>query len=267
MEEKIKINLISRLMKMTPDAIRFYEKKKIISPERGTNGKYREYSMLDVKKLYDCKNLRNINFSIKEVENIMNSASKEENNQKYLDKRAELEKSIAEQQMMLEKINRAMQAESMYEQHKNAYQIREKLDQVFYCYSKNNHLNYELVNSPIYEQVMEYHNLFSCTALLDITEGIKDASFDFGFSIERKRAIEKNISTDNPAKCLKSKHYIYTVILTESFIQLSDLSSLFKWATENNYKLDETILCKLINSYYDEGEEKRYYEIFCPIAQ
>lgn len=252
---------------MTPDAIRFYEKKNIISPERGVNGKYREYSMVEVKKLYDCKNLRNINFSIKEVEAIMNSASKEENQQKYLDKRAELEKSIAEQQMMLEKIDRTMQAESMYEQHKNVYQIREKLDQVFYCYSKNNHLNHELVNSPIYEQVMDYHNLFSCAALLDATAGSDGAFFDFGFSIERSRAIEKNISTDSPAQRLRADHYIYTVILTDSFIQLSDLSPLFKWAAENNYKLDKIVLCKLINSFYDNGEEKRYYEIYCPITQ
>lgn len=41
MTQPVKINVIAKLLNMSPDAIRFYEKKGIINPPRDPESRYR----------------------------------------------------------------------------------------------------------------------------------------------------------------------------------------------------------------------------------
>ena len=43
------------ITRTSSDAIRFYEKKNIIIPERVVNNNYRQFTLDDIRRLYDCK--------------------------------------------------------------------------------------------------------------------------------------------------------------------------------------------------------------------
>lgn len=262
--DTVRIGLLSKLMRMTPEAIRFYEKKNIISPKRKADSKYREYSMTDIKKLYDCKNLRNIQFSIKEVDQIMEEISLEENQAALLAKKNEVERTIQEQRMVLNKIERSLQANTLFEKYQNKYELVTGIDYAFYAYSKNEKLHDELVLSPVYEQVMNCHNLFSCSAVFDLAQNELP---EFGFSIGTELALENGISTDDPVRLLKSTHAIYTVIKTAAIIQLEDIEPIIDWAQSKEYAHQTLLLARLISSFYDQGQEERYYEIYLPIVK
>ena len=63
----MKIGELSRLLELPVTTIRFYENEGILSPERGENGKYRNYSSTDILNLLECIRYRNMGFSVKDT--------------------------------------------------------------------------------------------------------------------------------------------------------------------------------------------------------
>ena len=90
MEKRLKINEVARLLCTTPDAIRLYERKKIIQPSRDQENRYRGFTQEDITRLYDCKLLQNVGFSLSEISNIISNGSPEEFDQLLEEKAKEL---------------------------------------------------------------------------------------------------------------------------------------------------------------------------------
>ena len=63
---KFKIGEISKLSGFSPSGIRFFEEAGVISPARGSNEKYREYSLSDLQRLLICRKYRECGFSLQE---------------------------------------------------------------------------------------------------------------------------------------------------------------------------------------------------------
>ena len=65
-----RIGEISKLYDIGPDSIRYYEEKELISPKRKENG-YRAYSLEDIWRLNLIKDLRKLNFSVKQIKSYL----------------------------------------------------------------------------------------------------------------------------------------------------------------------------------------------------
>jgi putative AdoMet-dependent methyltransferase len=66
-----KVKQVADLLKCNPNAIRFYEKKGLLTPERGEN-RYREYSKEDVEQLQFILLYRQLGFSIEAIKQLCN---------------------------------------------------------------------------------------------------------------------------------------------------------------------------------------------------
>lgn len=65
-KREYRIGEISKLYNIGPDSIRYYEEKGLIFPKRKENG-YRVYSLEDIWRLNVIKDLRKLNFSVKQI--------------------------------------------------------------------------------------------------------------------------------------------------------------------------------------------------------
>lgn len=74
MKNYYKINEISKLYGIGPDSLRYYEKLGILSPRRDTNG-YRLYSLKDLYKLNIIKDLRSLDFSMRQIKDYLDEQS------------------------------------------------------------------------------------------------------------------------------------------------------------------------------------------------
>lgn len=63
---KFSIGNISRLTGFSPSGIRFFEAAGVITPARGENQKYREYSLGDLQLLMICRQYRDCGFSLQD---------------------------------------------------------------------------------------------------------------------------------------------------------------------------------------------------------
>ncbi len=69
---KISISALSIAYGLTPEALRYYEEKGLLSPERTAASGFRKFSMEDVQRLGIIKSLQRQGFSLDEIRHVMN---------------------------------------------------------------------------------------------------------------------------------------------------------------------------------------------------
>ncbi|MDO5718536.1 MAG: MerR family transcriptional regulator [Tissierellia bacterium] len=74
MKKKYRISEISKIYKLSADSLRYYERKGLIKPERELNG-YRVYTQNDIWKLNIIKDMRKLDFTIKQIRDYLENRS------------------------------------------------------------------------------------------------------------------------------------------------------------------------------------------------
>lgn len=74
MKDSFKIGEISKLYKIGPDSLRYYEELGILTPKRGPNG-YRQYSTSDLWRINVIRDLRELNFSMDKIKEYLDDRS------------------------------------------------------------------------------------------------------------------------------------------------------------------------------------------------
>ena len=96
---KISISALSIAYGLTPEALRYYEEKGLLTPERTSSSGFRKFSMEDVQKLGIIKSLQKQGFSLDEVKQIMSCCSRsrlvEMMDEKRSDMRAQVSLSLS----------------------------------------------------------------------------------------------------------------------------------------------------------------------------
>jgi DNA-binding transcriptional MerR regulator len=103
---KFSISQISRLTGLSPSGIRFYERTGVISPLRGQNGKYRDYSMQELQLLLNCKQYRDCGFSMNESLELLNNSAVKDVKEQLTVQCEKLEQLVTEKQLLLELLKR-----------------------------------------------------------------------------------------------------------------------------------------------------------------
>ncbi len=74
---KISIGALSIAYGLTPEALRYYEDKGLLSPDRNSASGYRRFSISDVQKLGIIKSLQRQGFSLEEIREVTTCCSQE----------------------------------------------------------------------------------------------------------------------------------------------------------------------------------------------
>lgn len=75
---KVSISALSIAYGLTPEALRYYEEKGLLTPDRTASSGFRRFSIQDVQRLGIIKSLQKLGFSLDEVRKIMTSCSLDE---------------------------------------------------------------------------------------------------------------------------------------------------------------------------------------------
>ena len=68
---KISISALSIAYGLTPEALRYYEEKGLLSPDRAASSGFRRFSIADVQRLGIIKSLQRQGFSLDEIKRIL----------------------------------------------------------------------------------------------------------------------------------------------------------------------------------------------------
>jgi DNA-binding transcriptional MerR regulator len=100
---RYKIGDVARILGISPDLIRYYEEKGVVSPAKDPINNYRYYDTWDINFLIDCLWFKNFGFGIEQVAHIVSRNTYGELVDNLAAKGDEIEAFIRYQQMLLER--------------------------------------------------------------------------------------------------------------------------------------------------------------------
>ena len=122
-----KISDFSRITFLTVKALRYYDEEGILTPSfRNDENSYRYYSDEDFKKAQLVSLLRDMEFSIAEIKDVMSHCEKPEDLSYYLEEKKEMiERKIQKEKELIRKMNLYIKPKGM-EENSMSYEITKK---------------------------------------------------------------------------------------------------------------------------------------------
>lgn len=101
---KISISALSIAYGLTPEALRYYEEKGLLSPDRTASSGFRRFSIADVQRLGIIKSLQRQGFSLDEIKHLLTQCPLSDLIVMMDEKRAALREQIAQQNAVYERM-------------------------------------------------------------------------------------------------------------------------------------------------------------------
>lgn len=98
-----KIGDVARILGISPDLLRYYEKKGVVTPTKDKNNDYRYYDAWDINFLMDCLWFKNFGFSIEQIADMVRIPSAEALDDLFEYKEDELRSTIRRCTLLLKR--------------------------------------------------------------------------------------------------------------------------------------------------------------------
>ena len=268
MEKEFRINEIAKLLSTSADALRLYEKKKIIQPARDEDNSYRSYTQEDITRLYDLKFLQNMGFSLAEIVYIVTDATEEETTRLMLKRRADFQDKIRRYQNAVDQLDRVVRGDETVERVAGRHYIVDGPQMLVATYSRGGELDKRILTHPYFQKVMEYHTLFRRCLIIPRHYAHSDEMRRFGwpgYSIGVDTARELGIQEDDIVKARGSKRCVYTALRAENGLTREALAPTNAWMAQHGFEVKDDIIAWALKFSYDVGKVSRMYELWIPI--
>lgn len=105
MKKTYSISEVSKLLNITIDTLRFYEKKDMLHPKINPNNRYRMYDMYNILEILDIIFYRNLDMSVSDMYSIMHENNEKKALELFEKKRINCKNRIKYEQQLLKKLD------------------------------------------------------------------------------------------------------------------------------------------------------------------
>lgn len=259
-----KIGEVSKIMKISDQMIRYYEKAGIIHPIRTGDGNYRMYSAMDVFFIYEAMKYKEWNISIKDIHNIINNNYFDSMVNKLDDFSLYLQESIAKQQMLLKRINTIKQNLEICRYNVGNYWVEKTPKRYAYFSISGQGDNYELTTmNPYIEEIVFGKDTIS---YFDVLVSFSKQDQEWSYSIEDYYHENLHIKDTDNYSVIEEGTCLCTIIDMGPVgnFSYSVIDDIKQYAKEKNYIIDGTIYGIILGRGDDKGFT-RMMKLFMPI--
>ncbi len=253
--KKYSIGEVSGRIGLSPDTLRFYEKKGIIHPEKKKNG-YRTYTYDDILKLLKIRFYRRLDFSIEDIEQILYKSS-------FSSHRNLVRKKIKEEKQMAEKHRQALlylnQLQKLYENVERSLNRFDLRPLPLSYMMTDNYLINDLEISDLCCPYQEYRLAENCA---------QQTGEYVLFSEDKASAMKLNQRLKNTPTLYHEK-CIYTISELKSPVSIPlEILKAEEWAKKQGFPLFGTAYSSCILNCISDDQKKEsihYTELYLPI--
>lgn len=266
----IPIKDIASLMRLTPEAIRYYEKRNIIKPYRNEANGYRYYSSENISRMETCRKYQELGFSLNEVNSLFSDKELSDILVLLQKKKTEAEETIKREELKIQRINELENAIKLYELYNGKYYIMDSLHCYCCYYMEYGSLNRKAIQDNFFDMVSSYENFFIRIDSIDTKRIGKEPLSDIrcqGYSIQYKNAKKLGMQKNDNIQELVPERSLYTVAMFQDDITEQDLKPILRWINRSNFRMESRMDIRTLASFFENGSEKSIYEIRVPLTE
>lgn len=269
---KFKIGEISRLSGFSPSGIRFLEEAGVVSPSRGKNEKYREYSLTDLQRILICRKYRECGFSLQQTVELMRNEDIKVL-QTHLSTQMEcIRQSLIEKQALLEFLTQ--QSNEIEDLQRNEGKCQMRQMPALYWLKLWQPGDSELDNTPLsllVDWIARSPFTNSCLLLSkeSVLYGEGRVQTIWGTAIEERFAKMIDFSLEAKPEYLPSHECVQTIIcLNEDLtISASDLERVRVFIRQNHYEVIGRAVSRFFYSIVTDDKLERFDHLWIPIKK
>ena len=265
---RYKIGDVAKILGISPDLLRYYEKKGVVKPVKDQNNDYRYYEPWDINFLIDCLWFKNFGFGIEQVAHMVSSCTMDELLSVMGDKESEIEENIFRQELLLRRGRQHL---------KEVSRVRDLLGK---C---------DLVDSPeIYRYLNRYNFIYDNSKELqklshqwlqympfthrcfeierdDLSNG-RD-NYAWGFSLGMDYVRDLKVPLNPPVMHLPSQLSIHSAFTSsgKGAFTPRHLEFMVDYAREHDLEVAGNARGNLVCSILEEDKLTGYFEVWLPV--
>lgn len=260
MKQTYTIGEVASMLRINVDAIRFYERKGLVHPQKNKENKYRIFTMNNILELLDVIYYRELDMSISEISSILHSGTKSSMQTLLREKRENAQKRLLFERQLIRKIEHIEQIYDMIDtnrevslrQFPKTWILRQgyKKDEIMKSQIESFTKDQFVMSSVFYSyhvESQEMQNLY-----ITMEQSIME---EFGIPWDSCEELELGTCICKVVK------------MEKNILQKESLADLFQCAKRNGYQYDEELYVHEIplTSYMDACNY--FAEIYLPIKE
>lgn len=270
---KYKIGDVAKILGISTDLLRYYEKKGVVHPVKDKNNDYRYYDTWDINFLLDCLWYKNFGFGIEQIAHFVSDSSYDDITRAVDMKEQEIVENLYRQKLLLRRIREHKTELARAKDYLGKCDIRQSPEIVRYL---NRH-NFIYDESPeiarVSQEWLKYmpfvHRCFEI-AQNDLP-GSEDGgeNYSWGLSLDMQYVQEFDVQAEPPAQHLPSQRSLHSVFRSTGKDAFSPqhLQFMVDYADENNLEICGNARGNLLCSVLDGEELGGYFEVWIPISE
>ena len=267
---RYKIGDVSRILGISADLLRYYEKKGVVRPQKDQNNDYRYYDTWDINFLIDCLWFKHFGFGIPQVAYMVTDCYHGDLISLLDEKSDQMASEIRKQEQLLARLREYREAVERVKAGLGVCDIQDSPELICYLNRFNYSYNYTPEMQRLSRQWQEYMP-FTQRYFEIPQEGLvgDGADFAWGFSLRTPYAEELDVQVKPPVKRLPSRRCIHSAFRSagKNAFTPRHLSFLLDFAKEQELKISGNAMGTLVCSVREEGSDDLtgYFEVWLPV--
>lgn len=269
---KFKISEISKMTGISPSGIRFYENAGVISPGRGKNQKYRDYSLHELHLLLLCKIYRDSGFTLPESIDLLYCSNTDQIKNCCEVQYTRLSQEIKRKQILLEKLGQRIKDIDCYQADPPYYRFMQSpaLLRIKVWQPGKNEKD-DLLFTQVQEWMKYVPFVESCLILSkeNLCYGKGNLETDWGLAIEEQHSLALNISPSPDTERISPHDCLRVVVNINEDLSISSdqLTGIRNYLAEHNVEVAGPSISRLFIAEYHRDNIIRRDFLWIPIQK
>ena len=265
---KYKIGDVAKILGISPDLLRYYQKKGVVTPSTGENNNYRYYDAWDINFLIDCLWFKNYGFGIEQTARLVSDSTYQQVLTDMENRCDEIRDSIRHQQLLLERSEQYFAA--MARTRTMLGQCDLVYSPEFYRYLNRYNYDYENISGlqDLSQQWLQYMPFVNRSFEIDRRDlENKTDNYAWGFSMGMDFAKKLNVPLEPPVTHLPSEPCVHAIFTSSGKKDFSPkhMKFVMDYVREHDLTITGNARGNLICSVMEEDRLTGYFEVWLPI--
>jgi len=265
---RYKIGDVAGILGISPDLIRYYEEKGVVSPVKEPSNNYRYYDMWDINYLIDCLWYKNFGFGIEPIANMVSECSYDMLLQRLENKGEDILASIRRQELLLQRIRIFCDWLTSTKSYLGKCDLVHSAEFVRYI----NRRNFTYDNSPVQRELsrkwLKY--LPFSRRYFEIPEDALSevrGDYEWGFSLSMQYVKEFGVEIKPPVEHMPSRLCVHSAfrIVGKNQFSARHIDYMVDFANENGLAVAGDAFGNLACDVVEDGQPTGYFEVWLPV--